>query len=115
MHFLSVSLRKDWARVRRDPMSLLTSIGIPLVLAVLISVIFGRDPITPHGTVLVADEDNSIASQRILQAFHREPLSKFVNLENVTRDVGHARIDRGGAAALLIIPQGLQQAFLLNQ
>ena len=32
MHFLAVSLRKDWARTRRDPFQFLVSLGIPLVL-----------------------------------------------------------------------------------
>ena len=32
MHFLAVSLLKDWARVRRDPFQILTALGIPLVL-----------------------------------------------------------------------------------
>jgi ABC-2 type transport system permease protein len=114
MHFLAVSLRKDWARTRRDPFQFLVSLGIPLVLAVLMSLVFGREPATPRGLLLVADEDNTIASTRMLEAFHREPLSKMIGIEKVTRDAGRARIDRGDASAFLLLPKGLQMAFLLN-
>ena len=68
MHFLAISLRKDWARVRRDPFSLLTALCIPLVLAVLMSLVFGRQPATPRGRLLVADEDDSIVLQLVLGA-----------------------------------------------
>jgi ABC-2 type transport system permease protein len=114
MHFLAVSLRKDWARALRDPSQFAVALGIPLVLAVLMSLVFGRQPATPQGRLLVADEDHSIASTLFLGGFRREPLSKMVIIENVTRDAGRARIERGDASAFLLIPQGLQQAFLMN-
>ena len=114
MHFLAVSLRKDWARVLRDPSQFVVALGIPLVLAVLMSLVFGRTPAAPHGRLLVADEDNSITSARFLDGFHRDPLRTMVKIEKVTRDAGHARIDRGDGSAFLYIPKGLQQAFLMN-
>ncbi len=114
MHFLAISLRKDWARVRRDPASLLTALGIPVVLAVLMSLVFGRDPVIPRGRLLVADEDHSIASARFLDGFRRAPLSTMVTMEAVDRDQGRTRIERGDGAAFLILPKGLQQAFLMN-
>lgn len=115
MHFLAVSLRKDWARVRRDPFSLLTALGIPLVLAVLMSLVFGRSAATPQGRLLIADEDNSIASNRLLEAFHYPPLDQMLHVEKVALDAGRARIDSGDASAFLIVPKGFQQAFLLNR
>ena len=115
MHFLAVSLRKDWARVRRDPASLITALCIPLVLAVLMSLVFGREPAPPQGRLLVADEDNSMASSRLLEAFTRDPLGKMLHIEKVSRDAGRARIDQGDASAFLLIPKGLQQAFFLKQ
>jgi len=114
MHFLAVSLRKDWARVRRDPAQLLTALGIPLVLGVLMTLVFGREPVTPRGLLLVTDEDNGIASTRILDAFHKDPLARMVTIEKVTRDVGRARILQGDASAFLFIPKGFQRAILLN-
>ena len=114
MHFLAVSLRKDWARVRRDPAQLLTALGIPLVLGILITLVFGRQPVTPHGILLVADEDNGVAAIRILDAFHKDPLARMITIEKVTREVGRARILDGDASAFLFVPKGLQRSIVLN-
>jgi hypothetical protein len=78
------------------------------------SLVFGRAPATPRGRLLVADEDHSVASARFLDGFRRKPMNQMVAIENVTRDAGRARIDRGDGSAFLIIPKGLQQAFLMN-
>jgi ABC-type multidrug transport system permease subunit len=115
MRFLAISLRKDWDRVRRDPFSLASAAGIPLVLAVLMTLVFGRAPATPRGRLLLADEDDSTVSNLIAGAFSREPLGQMLMVEKVSRQDGRARIDRGEASAFLLIPQGLQRAFLLNQ
>ena len=42
MYFLAVSLRKDWARMLRDPSQLAVPLGIPLVLAVLMCLMFSK-------------------------------------------------------------------------
>ena len=115
MHFLAVSLRKDWARVRRDPSQFFTALGIPLVLAVLMSLVFGRDPVAPHGTLLVADEDKSNASAHLLDAFRTPELARMVAIEMAPRDAARTRIDRGEASAFLLIPRGFQMAFAFNQ
>jgi ABC-type multidrug transport system permease subunit len=114
MHFLAVSLRKDSARLLRDPSQLVVALGSPVVLAVLMSLVFGRAPAAPKGLLLVADEDRSIASDHFLDGFRREPLNKMVVIEKVTRDAGRARIDRGDGSAFLLFPKGFQQAFLMN-
>jgi len=114
MHFLAVSLRKDWSRALRDPSQFAIALGIPLVLAVMMSLVFGRQPAIPKGILLVADEDHTIASDRFLDGFRRDPLRTMVTIEKVSRDDGLARIDRGDGSAFLLIPKGLQQAFLTN-
>jgi ABC-type multidrug transport system permease subunit len=115
MHFLFCSLRKDWARVRRDPFSLAAALGIPLVLAVLMSLVFGREPATPRGRLLVTDEDDSLVSHLLIGVFSREPLGKMLVVEKVSRGDGRRRIDGGHASAFLLIPRGLQAAYLSNQ
>jgi ABC-type multidrug transport system permease subunit len=79
------------------------------------SLVFGRAPATPHGILLVDDEDHSYASTRFLDGFRREPLNKMVTLEPVTRETGRARIDHGDASGFVILPKGLQAAFLMGQ
>jgi ABC-type multidrug transport system permease subunit len=114
MRFIWISVRKDWIRVRRDPFSLLTSLAIPLILAVMMSLVFGRGQAVPQGRLLVADEDSTLASNLLLGGFNREPLNKMLVLENVSQADGRARINRGDGSALLIIPTGFQAALVGN-
>lgn len=116
MRFLWIGAFKDIASVRRDRSSLLVPIGIPLVLALLMNMVFGsRGQAVPHGRLLVADEDRSIASSFPTGAFSRDPLSQMLVVEHVARAEGLALINRGQASALLIIPAGYQAWFLADQ
>ena len=115
MRFVWISALKDLRRLRRDPFSFAAWVGIPLVLAVLMNLIFGGTPATPHGLLLVADEDNTILSNTVVAAFSHESLSRMLHVEKVRTGEGRIRINRGDGSALLIIPNGLQQAWMLNQ
>jgi ABC-type multidrug transport system permease subunit len=115
MRFIWISAWKDVGRLRRDPLSLAIPMAIPLILGVLLNLIFGGGNATPQGRLLVADEDGTFVSNVLTGAFGREPLSKMVLVEKVPREEGRARIERGDASALLIIPRGLQDAVLRNQ
>jgi ABC-type multidrug transport system permease subunit len=90
-------------------------IAIPLILGVLLNLIFGGGETRPQGRLLVADEDSTFVSGVLTGAFSREPLSKMVLVEQVAREAGRARIDRGDASAFLIIPKGFQDAIFQNQ
>jgi ABC-type multidrug transport system permease subunit len=114
MRFLLAVVRKDLGRLRRDPLALATSLGIPLVLVTLITMVFGGGQDMPQGRLLVADEDGTLLSQALTRAFSREPLSKMLLIETTGREVGRRRMDRGDASALLIVPKGFQDAFLQN-
>jgi ABC-type multidrug transport system permease subunit len=115
MRFVWLSAAKELTRLRRDPLSLLIPIGIPLIMAVLMNAMFGGGNATPQGRLLVADEDNTIASSVLTGAFGRDPLRKMVHVESVNQTEGRARVDRGEVSALLVIPKGLQAAYLENR
>jgi ABC-type multidrug transport system permease subunit len=114
MAFLSTAVTKDLRRMRRDPLALATSLGIPLVLVTLITLVFSGGQATPQGRLLVADEDKTLLSQALTTAFSREPLAKMLVMETTAREEGRRRMDRGDASALLIVPKGFQDAFLQN-
>lgn len=115
MRFLLAAVTKDLSRLRRDPLSLATSLGIPLVLVTLITLVFGGGQATPQGRLLVADEDGTFLSLALTSAFSREPLSKMFVMETTAREEGRRRMDHGDASALLIIPKGFQDAVFHNQ
>jgi ABC-type multidrug transport system permease subunit len=115
MRFLWTAVRKDLGRLRRDPLSLATSLGMPLVLVALITLVFGGGQAAPQGRLLVADEDGTLLSQALTGAFTREPLSKMFVMETTRREEGRRRMDRGDASALLIVPKGFQDAVFQSQ
>ena len=115
MRFVWISARKDLSLLRRDPVSLAGWLGIPLILGLLMNLVFGGGDARPQGRFLVADEDQSLASALITEAFGRDPLAKMVTVEKVSREDGRVRMEHGEASAFLIIPKGLRTAYLRNE
>jgi ABC-2 type transport system permease protein len=112
MRFIWTSALKDLRRLRREPVTLLTWLGIPTFVAVILTVIFGPGEARPHGTLLIVDDDSGFGSTLITGAFGQGPLGKMITVEKVQRDEGRRRIDKGDASALLIVPKGFTNAFL---
>ena len=112
MRFVWISTLKDLRRIRREPVTLLVWLGIPIFIAVILTVIFGPSDVRPHGTLLVVDNDGSLAATLVTGAFSQGPLGKMITVEKVDRDEGRRRIDKGDASALLIIPQGFTKALV---
>lgn len=113
MRFVLASARKDLRRLRRDPIALSVWLGIPVVVSLLLSVVFGGGGAGPalHGVLLVADEDRTPASAQLTLMFGYGELAKMIAIEQVSRAAGRERLDRGGASALLIVPRGFQEAW----
>jgi ABC-type Na+ efflux pump permease subunit len=115
MRFVWTVALKDLRRLRRDPSSILTWLAIPLMFVLLLRVIFGGGEAKPQGRLLVVDEDASVVSSLLTGAFGRGPMGEMVLVEKVALQEGRRRIDRGDASALLIVPKGMQDAFLANR
>jgi ABC-type Na+ efflux pump permease subunit len=115
MRFIWVSALKDLRRLRRDPISLAAWVGIPVFIAVLLSIIFHGGGAAPQGRLLVVDEDESLLSSLVSGAFGQGPLGKMLVVEKVKWAEGRKRIDRGDGSALLVIPKGFSQAFLRQE
>ncbi|HUA63271.1 MAG TPA: ABC transporter permease [Verrucomicrobiae bacterium] len=115
MRFVWIAALKDLRILRREPFSVATWVGIPLCIGMLIQLIFGGGGAHPQGVLLVADQDRTIASRFLTNAFGSEELGRMIKVETVDAKTGRERIDRGDGSALLVIPSGLQDAFLKNQ
>jgi ABC-type multidrug transport system permease subunit len=112
MRFVCTAALKDLRILRRDPFGVLSWVGIPLCIGLLMRVVFGGGGAQPQGVLLVADQDKTVASRMLADAFGGEALGKMFTVERVNALEGRARIDRGHGSALLVIPKGLQDAFL---
>jgi len=115
MRLVWISAVKELKLLRRDPAAVFLWLAIPLVMGLLIHLVFGKGEVAPQGRLLLADEDNTVASNLLTAPFNRPPLGKMLILESVDRSVGLDRIGRGDASAFLLIPQGLQAAYLRNE
>jgi ABC-type multidrug transport system permease subunit len=112
MRFVWNAADKDLRRLLRDPLALALWLGIPLFVGGLLSMVLGgnRASSPPTAHLLLADEDGGNLSRLFSRAFGRD--GQFLKVEEVQRDAGRARIGRGEATALLVIPHGFADAVL---
>ncbi len=117
MGILWNGVRKDLARHRRQPLEFVIWLAIPLMVGVLFTLLFGGsgDGPRPVAKVLIVDEDASFVSGLLLRGLSEENSRGFIDAEQVEIDEGRARIDKGEATALLIIPAGFSDAVLLEE
>ena len=107
MRYLFVAAAKDIRRRLADPAAFAFWIGLPLLLGGLLSFINDDNAAPPRATVLVVDEDETFSSGLLLTALERAPT---LELQTVSLEEGRRRIDDGDATALLVVPQGFEQA-----
>jgi len=110
--FLFTSVRKDLTRWRQDKTALLIWLGIPFLIGGLITLMIDGGDGTPTGTLLIADQDDSLLSGFVVGAYNQDQLGDLIIVEKVSVEVGEARINDGDASGFLIIPAGFQDAFL---
>jgi ABC-type multidrug transport system permease subunit len=101
-------------RIARSPGLILLLMAIPLTLAGIEYAAFAPAAASgklPPIKVLVLDEDRTFASSAVPRLIGSGPLADYIELDT-TADVPSARrsLQRGQASALLVVPQGFQQA-----
>jgi len=111
MSFALTSFKKDIARWRQDYLATLIWISIPLMIGGLITILMGSN-VTPHGTMLLVDEDESFLSELIVGAYSAGELGELISVEKTTFDDGLERVNDGEASGLLVIPKGFSAAFV---
>ena len=102
MRFVLVAAAKDVKRRIADPAALAIWIGIPLVLAGMLSFIGNTGGGPPRASLLLVDQDNTTLS-RLLPAVAQQG-STPIDITAVTLAEGRRQIGAGKASALLIIP-----------
>ena len=112
--FVLAAAKKDLARRLRDPWAFLVWLAIPGVLATLIGLV-NQGGARPRGRLLVADHDSSFLSKGLASAFSGGPLGEMFDVEAVDEAEGRARMDRGDASALLVLPAGFGKAVLEDE
>ncbi len=112
MHFVLLSALKDLRRMRHDPLALVTWIGTPLLVSLLLAAFFGREQPSPQGLILIADQDKSFLSAIVMHAYTQDKLGEMFTIQQVPLREGRRRIHSGDGSALVIIPKGFSRAVL---
>ncbi len=115
MRFLLITAWKDLIRILRDPAALIAFVAMPVIITGLVSLVSGGGTASPHGTLLLVDQDKTFLSAILGGIFTRDPLGKMIQTEPMDYAAARKRIDAGSASALLVIPQGFMRAFLRNE
>ena len=113
MSFLFATFRKDLSRWRQDPVAILIWLGIPLMIGGLITAMVDQgDDSGPMGTLLIADQDDSLLSGLFAGAFGQDEMADLLAVQAVSVEEGNKLINAGDASGFLLIPAGFQDAFL---
>ncbi len=113
MRYFAAAAKKDLARIAKDPIALLTWVGIPIVLGGLMTLVSsGGGGSSPTAQLVVTDLDDSLLSGFLVGAFGQGPLAEMVEVEQLELEPGRARVDAGDVSAQLVIPAGFGAALL---
>jgi ABC-2 type transport system permease protein len=115
MRFIFLSALKDLRRIRRDPMALVTWLGGPLLIALLLAAFFGHEQPKPQGMVMIADQDKTFLSAVVMHAYTQGKLGEMLTVQQVPLEAGRRRINSGDGSALVIIPKGFSRAVIGRQ
>lgn len=110
------NVRKDLIRHRREPLSFIVWLGIPLLLGALFTFLFGRDEgPQPSARLLIVDEDQSFLSGLLIRALSEQNTRGFIRGEAIDAAAGRTAIEAGEATALLTLPKGFGSAILREE
>ncbi len=113
MHFIVATFQKDIARWRQDRNSFLIWLAIPLMIGGLLTALTsGGASGGPSGTLLIADQDDTLISGFVAGAFTQEQMGDLFIVQQVTAEEGIELMEAGEASGFLTIPKGFQDAFL---
>ena len=115
MRFFWLSTVKDLRRYRRDATALGLWFLLPLTMAAMIGLVFGRGDAKARGLLLIADQDNGLAGTFLRESISRGPLGSMLGIQQVARAEGRQRLAHGDGSALLIIPTGYDRAVMHDE
>ncbi len=109
-------IRKDLIRHRREPLTFLIWLGIPLLIGALFTLLFGSDEgPQPSARLLVVDEDQSLVSGLLVRALSEENTRGFIRAETIVAEEGRRLMADGKASAMLTLPKGFSAAILREE
>jgi ABC-type Na+ efflux pump permease subunit len=108
MRRLLLILKTDILRHLKSPLALIIYIIIPIAMTGMIGIIFAPSPAggeLPPIQVVLVDHDKGLASRLFLGAFDADPMKKMFQVTMADETEGRARMEKGKASAMVIIPE----------
>lgn len=109
---LAALIRKEFAEIRRDPVTVALAVVLPLVMLFLFG--YGLTMDTENVRTAILDEDRTQSSRELIERFVRTPnfrhtatLSRYSQIEPT--------LDRGRAVLVLYIPEGFERELNRNR
>jgi ABC-type multidrug transport system permease subunit len=107
---------KDLRERLRDPAALALWLGIPIVIGVLMSLgMGGSSGPKPKAPLYVVDHDDTFLSKGLGMAFERGPFADLFTVETPSEEDARAALADDRGSALIVIPEGFQEAVLRDQ
>ncbi len=116
MHLIRTLLAKDLRRVRRNPIPIITQIGIALILVAVIGLAFGEQAKSGSGMapikMAIVDEDESFFTELLQNSISSKKFAEYFDTEFLDRAEAMERVDANEISAVAVIPDGFSDAFL---
>ena len=109
---------KDLLRFRRNWISIVVLLAVPMAITGLIGITFGpsaRDGSVPKIKLAVVDEDQSLLGSLLAGSFGNEQAGQFFDPVFEDRDTALRLLNDNQISAVVIVPLGFTEAFLKNQ
>lgn len=107
-------LAKEFLRRWRSPVASIGLLAFPFLMALMIGSVSGGgggQPEFPRIEILLEDRDEDWLSELLLNVLSSDQLAEYVHIEPVGEE-GLARMERGDASAMVILPDGFTDAVL---
>lgn len=108
--------RMYWRRTLRKPGAILLWLAVPFVFMAIYQVVFGGSSGPPRTNIAIVDQDSSLVSGFVKNAYTQGPVGDFVAVSPArSLDDADARFASGDASAALVIPKGFGDRLLRSQ
>jgi len=114
---IRVFLEKDWRRVRRDPLTIILLLLLPVMIALITRSVFssGSRPVQFVVPMALVDEDRTPLTGFLDGALSNEQVKQIFDVRKLDRQQAMAAIQDNQLAGALIVPKGFTEAYLHQQ
>ncbi|MFM1945384.1 MAG: hypothetical protein RI897_4366 [Verrucomicrobiota bacterium] len=116
---LRVLLQKDWRRVVRNPAPYIIHLALPFVITALLGLTFGGGGGKGQGVgriqMAIVDEDGSRLVEFLRGALSQREAGEYLDVRDVSRGEAMRLIGGNELSAVVIVPEGFVEGYLMGE